>query len=164
MRYNENKVIDKLVLTFWNKCVFFLVRAIQTYAPFEVMVAMVGGAIGCSDPFVFRLNTHPFEKKSIRRRYVRLARDTCELYTVSPLEPDAFFGRSWFRDFCTSVHQRRPDYPCSSRDRLAYLLSRLRSNRRIPCVQCERATLPILNHMPQTFSLLPVFGLLASQK
>ena len=39
-----------------------------------------------------------------------------------------------------------------------YLLLRLRSNRHITCVQCERATLPILNHMPQTFSLLPVFG------
>ena len=24
-------------------------------------------------------------------------------------------------------------------------------------LMCERATLPILNHMPQTFSLLPVF-------
>ena len=31
---------------------FFLVSAIQIYAPFEVMVLMVGGAIGCSDPFV----------------------------------------------------------------------------------------------------------------
>ena len=30
---------------------------------------------------------------------------------------------------------------------------RLRSNRDIPCVQWERATLPILNHIPQTFSL-----------
>ena len=38
-----------------------------------------------------------------------------------------------------------------------YLFSRLRSNRYITCVQCERATLPLLNHMPQTFSLLPVF-------
>ena len=38
-----------------------------------------------------------------------------------------------------------------------YLFSRLRSNRHITCVECERATLPILNHMPQTFSLLPVF-------
>ena len=37
-----------------------------------------------------------------------------------------------------------------------YLISRLRWNRHISCVQCERATLPILNHMPQTFSLLPV--------
>ena len=31
------------------------------------------------------------------------------------------------------------------------------SFRHITCVQCERATLPILNHMLQTFSLLPVF-------
>ena len=38
-----------------------------------------------------------------------------------------------------------------------YLFSRLRSNRHITCVQCERATLPILSHMPQPFSLLPVF-------
>ena len=38
-----------------------------------------------------------------------------------------------------------------------YLLFRLHSNRHITCVQCERATLSILNHMPQTFSLLPVF-------
>ena len=38
-----------------------------------------------------------------------------------------------------------------------YLFTRLPSNRRIPCIQCERATLPILNCMPQTFSLLPVF-------
>ena len=38
-----------------------------------------------------------------------------------------------------------------------YLFSRFCSNRRIPCVQCECATFPILNHMPQTFSLLPVF-------
>ena len=38
-----------------------------------------------------------------------------------------------------------------------YLFARLRSNRDITCVRCERATLPILNHMPQTFSLLPVF-------
>ena len=37
-----------------------------------------------------------------------------------------------------------------------YLFSQLRLNRHITCVQCERATLPILNHMPQTFSLLPV--------
>ena len=39
----------------------------------------------------------------------------------------------------------------ASRD--IYLFSRLRSNRDIPCVQWERATLPILNHIPQTFSL-----------
>ena len=32
-----------------------------------------------------------------------------------------------------------------------------RSNHHITCVQCERATLPILNHMSQTFSLLSVF-------
>ena len=38
-----------------------------------------------------------------------------------------------------------------------YLFSRIRSNRHITCVQCEHATLLILNHMPQTFSLLPVF-------
>ena len=38
-----------------------------------------------------------------------------------------------------------------------YLFSRLRSNRHITCVQCERAALPILNHMPQTFSLRLVF-------
>ena len=38
-----------------------------------------------------------------------------------------------------------------------YLFSRLRSNHHITCVQCQRATLPILNHMPQMFSLLPVF-------
>ena len=42
-----------------------------------------------------------------------------------------------------------------------YLFSPLRSNRLIPCVQCKRATLPILNqcrvHMPQTFLLLPIF-------
>ena len=36
---------------------------------------------------------------------------------------------------------------------VVYLLFRLRSNRHIPCVQSERATLPILNHIPQTFSL-----------
>ena len=38
-----------------------------------------------------------------------------------------------------------------------YLFSRLRSNLRIPCIQCERVTLPILKHIPQTFLLLPVF-------
>ena len=38
-----------------------------------------------------------------------------------------------------------------------HLFSRLRSNRYNSCVQYERATLPILNHMAQTFSLLPVF-------
>ena len=38
-----------------------------------------------------------------------------------------------------------------------HLFSRLRSNLHNPCVQYERATLPILNHMAQTFSLLPVF-------
>ena len=38
-----------------------------------------------------------------------------------------------------------------------YLFSRLRSNRHIPWVQCEGTTLLILNHMPQTFSLLFVF-------
>ena len=37
------------------------------------------------------------------------------------------------------------------------LFSRLRSNRHNPCVQYERATLPILNHMAHTFSLLPAF-------
>ena len=37
------------------------------------------------------------------------------------------------------------------------LLSQFRSKRHITCIECERATLPILNHMPQTFSLLPVF-------
>ena len=38
-----------------------------------------------------------------------------------------------------------------------HLFSRLRSNRHITCAQCERASLPILNNMLQTFSLLPVF-------
>ena len=41
--------------------------------------------------------------------------------------------------------------------------ARLRLNRHIPCVQYKRATLRILNqcrvHMPQTFSLVPVFRL-----
>ena len=45
-----------------------------------------------------------------------------------------------------------------------YFLSRLRSNRHITCVQCERATLPILNHMPQTFSLFPVVRPVLSKK
>ena len=48
------------------------------------------------------------------------------------------------------------ELPTARKPRL-YLLSRLRSNRHITCVQCKRATLPILNHMSQTFSLLPVF-------
>ena len=34
-----------------------------------------------------------------------------------------------------------------------YHFSRLRLNRHIPCVQWEHATLPILNHIPQTFTL-----------
>ena len=34
-----------------------------------------------------------------------------------------------------------------------YFFSRLRSNRHNPCFQWERATLPIFNHIPQTFSL-----------
>ena len=45
----------------------------------------------------------------------------------------------------------------TAREPWSYLFSRLHSNRHITCVQCERATLPILNHMPQTFSLLYVF-------
>ena len=44
-----------------------------------------------------------------------------------------------------------------------HLFSRLRSNRHNPCVQYERATLPILNHMAQTFSLVPVFRLVLSK-
>ena len=45
-----------------------------------------------------------------------------------------------------------------------YIFSRLRSNCYITCVQCERATLPILNHMPPTFSLLPVFRRVLSKQ
>ena len=40
---------------------------------------------------------------------------------------------------------------CGSSQGVIHLLSRLPSNRHNPCVQYERATLPILNHMPQTF-------------
>ena len=37
---------------------------------------------------------------------------------------------------------------------MIYLFSRLRSNRHIPCVQCERATLPILNDLPSIYPSL----------
>ena len=43
------------------------------------------------------------------------------------------------------------ELPIARKPLYLYLFSRLRSNPHIPCVQCERATLPILNHMPQTF-------------